>query len=56
MGLNNEKYTPLFSLFLFKAVSDKMKKFKEEELNGSQSPDAKPLRQIIDQEIDDLEY
>lgn len=56
MGLNNEKYTPLFSFFLFKAVSEKMKKFREEELMNSQSPEAKPLRQIIDQEIDELEY
>jgi hypothetical protein len=30
MGLNNEKYTPLFSYFIFKAITEKMKKFKEE--------------------------
>lgn len=30
MGLNNEKYTPLFSYFMYKAITEKMKKFKEE--------------------------
>ena len=37
MGLNNEKYTPLFSYYLFKTVSDKLKKFRDEELMNVQS-------------------
>ena len=30
MGLNNEKYTPLFSFIIFKSISEKLKKFREE--------------------------
>ena len=28
MGLNNEKYTPLFSFIIFKSISERLRKFK----------------------------
>lgn len=57
MGLNNEKYTPLFSYFIFKTICEKMKKFKQEELTVHQNvPDIKQYRQIFDSETDDLDY
>lgn len=39
MGLNNEKYTPLFAFHIFKTISDRMKAFKNDELlvNPSQA-------------------
>lgn len=33
MALNQERSTPIFSYFLLKAVSDKIRAFKEEELS-----------------------
>lgn len=30
MGLNNERFTPLFSFFVLKTISERMKKFREE--------------------------
>jgi len=36
MGLNNERLTPLFSFFVLKTISERMKKFREEELSSNQ--------------------
>ena len=55
MGLNQEKHTPVFSYFLMKSISEKMKKFRDEELS-SMNQEAKEFKQIIDGEIDDLDY
>lgn len=57
MGLNNEKYTPLFAFHLFKAISERIKAFKNDELpaNSTQA-DVKQYRQMLDSEGDDLDY
>lgn len=58
MGLNQEKNTPIFAMFVLKAVSDKIKLFKEEELpaNALNTNDLKSYRQILDQETDELDF
>ena len=55
LGFNNEKNTPLFSFFLFKNISERLRIFREEELQ-SPNADAKQIKQVIDQEIDEIEY
>ena len=52
MGLNNEKHTPLFSLLIFKCVSEKLKQFRHEKLQNTQCQETKQLRPIIEQEIE----
>lgn len=54
LGFNNEKNTPLFSYFLFRNLSDRLRIFREEELQ-SQQPEVKQIKQIIDQEIEEIE-
>ena len=56
MGLNHEKHTPLFSYYVFKSVSEKLKKFRDDELINNSQSEAKQYRQIIEQEIDDIDY
>ena len=55
LGFNNEKNTPLFSYFLFKNISDRLRIFREEQLQ-SQQPQIKQIKQIIDQQVDEIEY
>ena len=50
MGLNNEKVTPVFANVLLRAVSEKMKAFRDENLNSSvTSAEVKQYKQIFDQ-------
>lgn len=57
MGLNNEKHTPIFAYHIFKAVLERIKAFKNDQLSVNQNqPDVKQYRQILDAEGDEVEY
>ena len=54
-GAIGEKNTPLFSYFLLKNITERLRIFREEELQ-SQQPEVKQIKQVIDEEIDEVEY